>query len=132
MSKSAVMISMDSTLSSKAKDKLKGRVSSICEEAIRKELGIVENAPDELKQLQDLLETKTQVQRMAQAEGGETAVRMVAMKLKKEMGEPETVAQKLSFWEKVRLEAQKILIRGRLEGTKKVSPVPLPKNGVGE
>jgi hypothetical protein len=131
MSKSAIMISMDSELSSKAKEKLKGRVSSICEEAIRKELGIVENVPDELKQLELLLELKQDVQRLSTAEGGLTAVRIVAGKLKKELGRsPETMSEKISFWETIKRETRKILIRGRLEGEQKVSPAPLPKKGV--
>jgi NMD protein affecting ribosome stability and mRNA decay len=128
MSKSNVMISLESELGIKAKQKLKGRVSAICEDAIRKELGIVENVPDELQQLEALLEVKQEVQRLSTADGGSLAVRVVAAKLKKELGRsPETFKEKLDFWQTIKTEVRKILIRGRLEGEKKVSPAPLPK-----
>ena len=125
MSKSNIMISIDSELIQKSKERLKGNVSKICEGAIRKELGIIENAPDEMKQLEQLLEIKQNVQRLATQDGGNFVVRMVAADLKKKNGEPKTFKEKLSFWETIYKEAKLKLIRARTED--KVSPAPLPK-----
>ena len=129
MGKSSVMVSIDSNLMDMAKKTMKGRVSGVCENAIRKELGIQQEQPDELVLLQELLERKGQVQRLAQMEDGGSAIRYVANKIKAIDGKnPETVQEKISFWERVRKEALTLLMKKRVEG-EKVSPAPLPKGG---
>jgi predicted metal-dependent hydrolase len=126
MVKSSLTISIDSQVLEKAREKFKEQLGKIAEEAYRKELNIVENTPDEVQTLQELLELKQDVQRMALQEGGETAIRLMAKEVKKELGKtPETVQEKLGFWKKVRVGAQKMLLRTKL-GEKDI-PSPLEK-----
>lgn len=125
MVKTSVLVCIDSELMALAKEKLKGQVSRICNEAIRKELAIAEASPDELVELQKLIELKANVQRLATQDGGTTAVRVVAGNLRKEKGSPNSITEKVSFWSEVYRGAKLILIKEKVKG---VSPAPLPQN----
>jgi hypothetical protein len=119
MSKSNVMISLESDLYEKAKKELKGKVSSICEDALRKELNIQEEAPSELLQLQQLIEIKRKVQDLALLEGGDSAIKIVAHKIKKEEHfNPETPEERIKFWTRIFDEVKLKLIRQKLNPEK--------------
>lgn len=119
-----IMISLSSDLAKEAKTKLKGRVSSICAEALKKELNFIENQPSEEQLLQELLEVKQEVQKMGYLEGGATAIKSVASEIIHKKGRnPQTFEEKLCFWKEIKEKARHILMR------QKVSPTTPSKKG---
>ena len=120
MSKSSLTISINTEVLELSRKKFPKDLGRITEEAFKRELGVVENVPDEMKQLEQLLEVKQNVQRLATQDGGNLTVRIIASDLKKKNGEPKTFKEKLTFWETIYREAKLRLIRARTE--EKVSP----------